>query len=515
MLPPAADDREIELKLLVDPAAMEALRRAPEILERASGRPEVRRLENVYYDTADRRLRKKGLALRVRRRGRRFVQTLKAAGPAGDALERAEWEVPVPSGAPDIAAFGPSAREALGLLTPSELQPVFTTRVRREQFLLDLGDGTAIEAAFDQGRILATGSSEPISEIELELKEGQPAALYRLALKLHRVAPVRPSVRAKSDRGHDRAAGIAPAWRKAGKLALDPAGSAEDALEKVLRHCLAHWLSNESAAEDGSDPEGVHQMRVALRRLRSAAALFRPLLPARDSDWLTAETRWIAAALGPARDWDVFLAETVEPLERAAGRGDAGLRDLRERAETARGEGYEGVRRLLAAPRYAAFLLTFGAWLEERGWRSPGMEAALSRPVTRLAAAALDRRHRKLLKAGRHFGRLTPEERHEVRIALKKLRYAVDFFRSVPPAGQPAGKMKAYRKALGGLQDALGHMNDGVTACKLLDALGADGRAAGLVLGWHARGAEALEPKLLAAWNGFAQARPFWKAGNH
>ena len=186
---------EIELKLRGEPETLQKLWQAPPLKGGGRAAPKVKDLENVYYDTADLRLRRRGLAFRIRRDGNRFIQTVKTGDTAAAAvLSRGEWEGAVPSAEPRPELVDdPEIKAALGLILPGELRPLFTTRVRREVVEVNgtdtLGRRKVIEAAFDRGEIEAAGAREALSEIELELHQGTPRALYDLALSLQDIAP--------------------------------------------------------------------------------------------------------------------------------------------------------------------------------------------------------------------------------------------------------------------------------------------------------------------------------------
>ncbi len=315
---PLPDD-ETELKLRGQPDALKAIFAGPAICGKATGRGSSRRLENVYYDTADQRLRARGLAFRVRRDGRRYVQTLKSGDVGGLVAYRGEWQTPLGSAAPDLGLLPSEASQVLdGLVTQGDLRSLFTTRVRRQTRRLAAtvngGPPSLIEAALDVGAIEADGRSQPIAEIELELIEGSPRALYDLALELDALTPLQVETRSKSVRGYTLAGGKPPAWCKAEAVALAPKATVDAAIGRILRACVQHWCANEAAALDGRDPEGVHQLRVALRRLRSAVSVFGHLIHPERRSWLTDEARRILGSLGPARDWDVFLTESLPPM---------------------------------------------------------------------------------------------------------------------------------------------------------------------------------------------------------
>ncbi len=526
LAPPPADT-EIELKLAVAPEALARLRDAEPVAARALGPAATKQLDSVYYDTADRRLLRRGAGLRVRRSGDGFVQTLKAEDDDGAVLfGRGEWEAAVPSARPDLTAL--TARPARNLLhgiDPGDLVPVFSTRIDRTTRVVavpqaDGGPGAQVEIAFDAGTVEAGDATRPISEVELELQRGAPAALYRFAAELQALAPLRVETLTKSARGYLLADAAVPPYRQAAALELPDDASAGDALAGILRGCLRHCLANLATALDGREPEGVHQVRVALRRLRSALVAFRPLLGDAETDRLAGEARWLANALGAARDWDVFLAELLAPVaETLADRADLAV--LGRAAEAERARGYDQARAAIDSDRATGLLLGLGAWIEGRGWRGGGDMAALDRAATEVADRLLDRRHRKALKRGRGFARLGPAERHQVRIELKKLRYLTEFFLSL----YPARRGRAYVKALTGLQKSLGRLNDVAVAEHLLDTVIADHAAAviavgngaddlrgaaGILIGWHRRGLLDMELRLRADWDAFTDARPFW-----
>jgi triphosphatase len=516
---------ETELKLRADPQLLERLWQSGPLRGPEAGALRVRELENTYYDTADLRLRKRGLAFRIRRDGTRFIQTVKTGDTAASALmRRGEWEAEIPSlePRPDLVD-DPALRAVLGLLLPGELRPVFVTRVRREVTRLNgtdsLGRLKVIEAAFDRGEIEAAGAREPLSEIELELVEGPPAALFDLALALQDIAPTRIETRSKSVRGYALATGRRPTWLRAEPVKLDGRMSVDDALAAVLGGCLRHWTANEAAALDGSDPEGVHQMRIGLRRFHSALTVFDGLLPAAEAAWLKEEGKWALDSLGPARDWDVFLADLLAPME-CNRPDDQDLAALRVAAAARQAAAYAELREAIATPRYTRFLLRLGGWLEDRGWRSPDLTAdrqtAPNQSLIDLADKLLAKRHRQVKKRGKGFKELTTAERHELRIAVKKLRYTTEFFRGL----YPSKRSKSYLAAQRGLQESLGHLNDVAVAEHLLAELtaglpsGSDRqrveRAAGKVIGWYDRALLDFEPEMRQTWKDFAATEPFW-----
>jgi inorganic triphosphatase YgiF len=516
---------EIELKLEATTDAIEKLLASPLLRQHARSTIRSHQLVSTYYDTADHRLSRRKVAFRVRQNGKSFVQTLKTESTGGGAAtQRGEWEVELPDGTPRLTAFeDPAVRELTGLVLPDELAPVFETRFRRQALAVEWVDGgripARIEVAIDRGAVRAGERELPIREVELELKEGEPRALFELAEALHELVPLRLQALDKAARGYMLATESAPPWRKARPVALDKDMLVDDALQAVLGACIRHWIDNEAAARDGRDPEGLHQLRVALRRLRSALSLFRPALgEAARAAWRE-ELRWLLGPLGPARDLDVFASETVPPVQ-AARPGDPALAALSAVEAERRREAQRGVREILDSERYGSLALRLACWVARRGWRQGADVDVLllqRQPVATFATTILKKRHRRVRKKGRGFAHLDAEARHELRIAFKKLRYGTEFFASLFPEKRVA----PYRKAAARMQEILGHFNDVAVADRLardlLDHVEPGPRlkdaalGAGQVIGWHLRQAGEREPEAIETWEAFRAAEPFWR----
>jgi triphosphatase len=508
----APDSSEIELKLLVDPDHLADFNNAPAIAANARGKGTRKHLKATYYDTPERKLWRNRLSFRVRRTGARFVQTVKAE-QADDPLRRGEWEASVPSMAPDIALAMPFIPLKLRSdLEAHGLEPVFVTDIKRHQRLVDLPSGT-VEVVFDRGVLKAGDRTMPVSEIELELKSGSASAIYELALRLAEHGPVKPSIRSKSARGFDLAADKPPSARKPRKLDLDPSIPLDDAFATILRSCLHHLLESMPAAEDGRDPEGIHQLRVSLRRLRSAFDLMRSAGSLARLEALRSDASWLARNLSAARDWDIFQTGTLPTIAKACP-SIAGFDALEQAAEERRSAAYRNVRDVMADRRCARFVIELGGWIEARGWRSdvaPESLGQLAEPAINFAGRLLTERHAKVLKRGRGFKSLDPEERHRVRLALKKLRYAVDFL--LPMYGQRKSTRRFFKK-LADLQEELGTFNDMATTTSLLAGLNAGatdgGTAAAAIAGWQAHAMVGTEARLRSAWSDFAKMKVPW-----
>jgi len=501
---------EYELKLVSRSKDLAALYVSPFIAALARGQPSVRSFKTAYYDTTDQALHRAGMTLRVRREGRTFVQTLRTVSLDDGQIRRREWQTPVSTMALVPSALADRLPKApRSSLDANDLRPVFTTTFRRRQRVLDIA-GASVEVAFDEGVIEAGDHRVPISEIELKLRSGAPAVLYELALQLLDHHAFKLGGQSKANRGYALALNAAPVSANAPATILDPEKAIGESFAQIFRAAHGHVLENQAATEDGRDLEGVHQMRVGLRRLRSALSLLRSIAPSPTLEALRADAEWAASCLDDARGWDVFLAETLP--EAAAGCAGNGWDHLKDAAEALRAQAYAEVRETLSAERYTRFHLMLGAWIERRAWQADGGADSPARFVeatASFAARALSERHRKVLKRGKHFRRLTPEARHQLRLAVKKLRYAADFFLTALGHRRIA---KRYLRRLSELQDQLGRYNDMAVTKHLVEQLlehapeASARQAADIILSWQERGLIDSVPTMLSAWRAFCEA---------
>lgn len=518
---------EIELKLLLSEDAATALRAAPALKRLAAARPRRRRLRSIYFDTPDHALAAAGIALRLRKTGRGWVQTVKRGARDGaiglQSME--EDEARAPGGRLDLALIAdPDLREAVeSARGDAPFAPVFETAIDRTTWDLASPLGAA-ELALDEGEVIAGESRAAFREAELELTSGAPAVLYDFARELFADIPARFSERSKAARGYALASGrpalpsAGPA--RAGDIPLAPEETTEAAAARILRACLAQIDANAAACLASDDPEGPHQLRTGLRRLRSALSLFGDALGGEALEELKLGAREMGRQAGRLRDLDVLIDELLRPAAPTLPHGEAEragfealLSGLETRRETTRAE----LRAWLASPPARRFLLDLSAFVELRGWLRPSdhaQTALLARPVAETAAEALTRRRRKARKRAKGLADLAPEQRHELRKELKKLRYAVDYFGPLWPAKRSAPYLKALKK----LQKVFGHLNDAAMAERILaapDAPRADDpaaqRAAGRLLGRLEARAEADWKRAQALWNAFDAVKPFWR----
>ncbi len=500
-LPPGTESRfrEIELKLAGTPRSLAAI-----FDKLGDGAAKIADVDSTYFDTADRRLWQRGYTLRLRRRGDVIELTLKRQD--GGPLARGEWTATLSEPLVDLAELPPEApRSQIGTILPEELRPVFATTFERTRKRLDL-PGASVEAALDLGTIAAGKREAPIAELELELLDGGLAAMLRHLKTTLRNRNFVIGTRTKSDRGMDLADDVPPRTTKAIKPRLTPADTIDTALARMVAASTNQVLGNIAAAADGRNPEGVHQLRVALRRLRSGFTLFKGHVT-RQVEALDQAARNGFKALGPARDYDVFLLETLPPVLESNPENPE-LSALAVAAQERRDAAHQAVRDLVEARWFNRFLLDLLLAGEAGGL----VRRDRDKPLDALAATVLQKRHKKVLKLGRGFADLAYAERHEVRIALKKLRYACDDFRDLFP-----GKLtKAYLKRLSALQDDLGRLNDATVAGGIADGLAADApdgeTAAAMIKGWYGHRLRHVEPHMREDWLRFTEARPFWKS---
>lgn len=490
--------REIELKLECRLSDLPVLAAHP-LLGGTKRRPV--RLVSTYFDTPDSDLRKAGLSLRVRRSGKSYLQTVKAGEGQAGLFDRSEWERRIMQPEPDPAAWADTpVPELLARLEAPRLVPMLTTVVSRRKMPVSQG-GAQILATLDDGRVQTGAGEARLCELELELVSGEPAELFALAKGLSADVPLRLGVVSKSERGVRLLQGSDQGPSKAPPLALSPEASAADAFRAIARTCLRHLRLNEDVFLASRDPEALHQIRVSLRRLRSAFSLFDPILGHDPAARGFADTiKAMTEPFGKARNLDVFLAETL-PAERERRPGEPGFEALSTTLGSDRDAAHDTVCAVLDSQAWRGLLLELVAWLETGPWLGEGGPPERDGSARDFAAATLDRFRRRVKKRGRDLAGLDPEARHRVRIAAKKLRYGADFFASLFPDKTARKRHRAFSETLSELQDHLGALNDMATAHSVLAPLADDSRltgkavfAAGLIAGdKEAGGAELIE----------------------
>jgi len=469
---------ECEIKLAVDATSATQIKKSPVLREHAVSKPEEREHVDQYFDTPDFALWKHGFALRVRSDGSHHVQTLKGGGSALAGLHRrVELEADVPTEQPDPELFARQLHEALPDLAHKlgvklgdghhvQLQPVFVNRTKRTSWLIALPDGGGqVECALDIGELRRGDHAVPVRELELEMKNGEPALLYDLARQVHAATPVRIENISKAERGYAMAdeAGK-PQAVKATPVTLRRKASMGEALGEIVRNCLQQMQANERGVLAG-DVESLHQMRVGLRRLRAALAMVRDILQLPEP--MVADIEWLAGELGDARNWDVFI-DTLLPALPLAQEHQPAMERVRVAARQEAERHRSRVRAAVSSPRYTTLMLALGGWIAGRGWQQPGLPSEpLGQRVSKAAPQLVQHAAARVRKRARQLDLSRPECLHKVRIAAKKERYAREFF-----AALGHGKRGARRHdLLTGMQDELGEINDAAVARALIAEL--------------------------------------------
>ncbi|MDD2883411.1 MAG: CYTH and CHAD domain-containing protein [Dechloromonas sp.] len=478
---------EIELKLAISGKAARQLIDHPQLV----GHPPQRlRLLNTYYDTPHLDLHDRRIALRFRKKGTNWLLTVKTAEAArGGLAVRQEWEYPAQPGEFDFTAVGDDAlRHVLDTHRP-QLRPVFTTHFTRLLWHLPHGNAR-IEMALDRGTIDSDGRTQKISEVELELLEGDIADLFSFAQQLQQDIALRPAIASKAESGYRLFKRTPPRPARSTPSPVRPGQTPIQAFRLIALACLEQLQRNEAGLLTNNQPEYIHQARVAIRRLRSALALFAPLLPAEFQKNFRKPWKKLADTLGTARNWDVFIDDTLPPILAAFPDTPAAQRLRKAARQQRRGAG-QAVAAHIGHADTARLWLDFTAALY-------ALPEVADLDLAQFAQQQIAEQSQRTEQIAARFAELDAHERHQLRLAYKKLRYTTDFMAPLL-AHQASRKQLA---TLSQLQDALGQINDLITAQQLLNTLQPK-RTAGPVDGWLTGRHQLLIdqlPNMLAPW---------------
>ena len=491
---------EVELKLSLPADHMPHLQGHPMWDRLICGDLTEQALESTYFDTQTFDLTQSGISLRLRRTPHGYVQTVKTSGQRSLGMfSRHEWEWPVSGESINHAVLSeidiPLLQDAAIM---AAIRPIFATKIQRTTRVIQ-GADWSVEIAFDQGEIQSGEQSLAVSEVELELQSGSPACLFELAGQIAERFPARLQHHSKSDRGFQLSRGLTPSPAKSKLPAITPDLTTGDGLQVIGRACLSHLLANERSLIEHHDPEAVHQMRVALRRFRSALKLFRPVLSPDSVQELLVDIRWLLGHLGPARDADVLMDEIITPARQALPQNQA-LAHFAQDWRTMRDQAFSLAVCSVAEPRFTRMAIALGQWLENADWKAT-QPALSTRPLRDYAVKVLRKGRKKMLRlGGKSLLSLPPEQRHQIRILGKQVRYASEFFAPLFTGSSHS----SFIALLCELQDQLGQLNDIMVARQQLGkttATSGHGWATGFILGWH----DSREPDLLH------QAEKTWK----
>ncbi|MGB0126415.1 MAG: CHAD domain-containing protein [Rhodocyclaceae bacterium] len=445
--------QEIELKLAIPAHAWRAVARHPQLA--AAEKLATRKLINIYYDTPDLDLRERGVALRLRKQGGKWLQTVKCAGTASGGLShRPEWEYPYHGEAFDFRPIDDDKlRQWLGRdKLQRQLKPVFTTTFQRQTWRVVGENAAVVLVMFDRGEIEVGADHEPIGEIELELEQGGVEDLVALARSLASRLPLRPEAASKAERGYHLFAGAGLRPHKSNSSPLVAQHSALEGFKAIALACIQHIQANEAGVITSPDPEFIHQMRVGIRRLRSAMRLFAPVVGGALPEDLSPRLGELAGTLGEARDWDVLISELMHPVATAFP-DDERLDHLIAAAAAHRDSARQHTVTELNGVDYGCLMIDLLAAILR-----PPPEATTQEMPT-LAAFAQERLvslHRRVKKAAKKARSLDIGALHRLRIAIKRLRYALEFFAPI----YPQRAVRRDVKELTRLQDDLGAIND-------------------------------------------------------
>ena len=506
------------LELALDRRYFARLDRIPLLQPAPGARSTRRKIHSVYFDTPRLRLRRHGLVLRMRRARRGWLQTI---GPAGRSVAIKPLRMKltqrlVAGPAPDLDAIpGTLWDQLLGANAgPRKLKPVFMTDCETTVRPVAMA-GALIEVSIERGWIRCGKRKEGICGLYLKLVSGESWKLFEFARELRDAVPFVIQGHSAIERGYAlrKPGRLAPA--KAGPSPLDRQMSVSDAFCAIAAACITQFQANQLGMLSSSDEEFLHQVRVAMRRLRSAVGMFKQALP--EPAWAAplAEIRSLGAVLGPARDWDVFVTERLPNLV-AHFREQPGMAVLERACAQARASATARSRRAVRSKRCQNFLLELSGSVQARTWMR-GVDVmereAAEQNVVSFAEALLEDRYRQVRSRGRHIARLSDAKLHRLRIAVKKLRYAAEFF---GPLFDPA-RFRRFRTAATALQEILGQINDAAVANGMLENL-SGGRSQrtlahvrALVAGWNRHEVHRCKGELVQAWSRFRNASAFWR----
>ena len=489
---------ETELSLSLTPGVASRLAKHPLL---TAAKPIRQRVVNTYYDTADQRLRRERVIVRHGRLGATALSSIRREAPSqGRQAGHGEWELVGTPGELDFSQVKDGTLRHLLESVRAELRPAFTTSFTRSAWLLAPREDVRIELALDRGWIEAEGRRQAICEIRLELLSGGVADLFSTASELQADLSLHPEAASKLLRGYRILA--AEQWPvvKALPIEINSGMSAIAAFRTIGLACLKHLQSNEQGLRESDNPEFVHQARVAIRRLRSAIRVWKPLLP---QDFVSSfDPLWQALArqLGETRNWDVFLAETLPSIVAAF--------PLQEGVAIARLSNYaqrrcainrQAARSALKTDDYSRLLLEFTAAIL-------ALPEGEVRPLEAFVPRCLDKRAKQVRQLAAQALRGDATARHCLRVAYKRLRYAIEFFASL----FPGERLRNYHLSASGLQEMLGRLNDLAVASELIhEALpGEQGEG---IRCWLEGQAEQLLPELGRLLDDFHQQAAPWR----
>jgi triphosphatase len=501
----AGRDQEIEIKFRSDAAGLARLLDAP--LLKSANDFQTKNLKATYFDTPSNALRKNGIILRIRKSADdAAVLGMKAPGTAGDGpFHRKEVEVKSPSMKPNLALFDKTTEKLLRRIIKGQpLGAKFKMEFKRQSGLVTSGS-SVVEIAVDQGHISCGKRPVPLAEVELELVSGRKPDLLDLGKSLANEFSLRLDFVSKAEKGFRGLLEEKPVPVKATPIDSKALATFDGAVTAIISNALAQFTANWACLRETDEPEAIHQMRIGLRRMRCALSIFKKASPNTGFGTLRVEAGHLASAFGPVRNADAIRISVLQsPLASADCPPNSDV--LRGVMEKRRIAAYASAHSEIESLAATLFVLNVQSLLARDDWR----EAEPEMPARKFFKTELSKLRDRVLKRAKTAG-ASDQARHKLRIALKNLRYAVDFF-DLFGKGK---RRKAYKKRMSALQDLLGMRNDIVVAKTYLKELMVEtGPEAQQVLefirGWYARDANSADGEISKAIKKFKRMEPFW-----
>ena len=466
----------------------------------------------TYYDTAAHDLWQSGFECRIRQNERGAKQTVKSRAGT-NAFSRTEIEAVLKLPVLDAAHLKAALPKPLWKSVVSEsLTGIFTTEVTRRRIEIESGDGV-VEAALDDGRIQGDGRCSAFQEVEFELVRGSFGDLLAAVEEFIAEVPCGLQLAGKAERGYELTGVAAKSYTLADRPSVPRAEKLPVAIATVFSNALSHVMANQPGVVAG-DVEAIHQMRVGLRRLRSAVSSFRPVLDLTAAKTSLEDATALFSMLGHIRDDDVFL-ETTLPMVPDTAFVDDQREALIKAFQKHREATHASIREHLTAPSFVRWILSLQNWIDSGEWmleQRPLDRLLINRPVGDFAANRTRRLEKRLMRAGEKAMQGRADDWHDVRKRLKKVRYSNEYL--IDAAERDQQQRKAARHSIRKLQNALGRFNDIAMVPAIVERVLRETRSSATVaaaanrcIGWAAAMVEFRIQELEETWTAFREQR--------
>jgi CHAD domain-containing protein len=482
----------MELELRLDPDDAPRLRRLKLLAPLRSGKSRSRAVKIVWHDSAERALAEQGLALAERRTEWRLELLRPNSHP---------WP---PGARAPVLARARTAPE-LGHALPVSLFPMAALEGRESAVNLVTQQGP-ISMTLLTGDVRSVVGQQPVNRLWLE---GGTAPVQALALALTSDLCIAVPPISLAAEAFAVATGVTGPPRREGAPELPDGLSIAEAFAHAVGHLSDIIIAlAPDAAASRLGPEPVHQMRVAVRRLRSAIKVFRRALASSEIADADHGLKVLAAKLAPTRDWDVFVTETAVPVRKAFS-PERHLERLLSAAERRRRACHQDLQQYLASAVFRRLGIELACLASQPVSTLPVEAEEPAMSLRDFAAQMLGKRHGRLAQIDDRLSTLEPAELHTIRLQCKRLRYTAEIFAPMYP-GKAAHR---FLRRLSRLQDCLGTLNDSAVAQHLLGELpgGSHAFATGLVLGFVGARSQKTRGRIDHAWERFHRLEPFWE----